>query len=80
MPDDVAVVGFDEVPWAIPGTLSLTTVTQPAYELGSTAALRLLQRLQHPEQVVRQEIVLAHQLHIGDSSRPREHSSATAVP
>jgi DNA-binding LacI/PurR family transcriptional regulator len=80
VPDDIAVVGFDEVPWAIPGTLSLTTVTQPAYELGSTAALRLLQRLQHPGQVVRQAIVLAHQLHIGDSSRPREHSSATAVP
>jgi LacI family transcriptional regulator len=79
VPDDIAVVGFDEVPWAIPGTLSLTTVTQPAYELGSTAALRLLQRLQHPGQVVRQEIILAHQLHIGDSSRPREHRSATAA-
>jgi LacI family transcriptional regulator len=79
VPDDVAVVGFDEVPWAIPGTLSLTTVTQPAYELGSTAALRLLQRLQHPGQVARQEIILAHKLHICDSSRPREHRSATAA-
>lgn len=79
VPADIAVVGFDEVPWAIPGTLSLTTVTQPSYALGSTAALRLLQRLQHPGQVVRQEIILAHQLHIGDSSRPREHRSVTAV-
>ena len=72
VPDDVAVVGFDEVPWAVPGSLALTTVTQPAYELGSTAALRLVQRLQHRGPLVRQEIILAHQLCIRDSSRRRE--------
>jgi DNA-binding LacI/PurR family transcriptional regulator len=71
VPDDVAVVGFDEVPWAVPGSLALTTVTQPAYELGSTAALRLIQRLQHRGPLVRQEIVLAHQLCIRDSSHRR---------
>jgi LacI family transcriptional regulator len=72
VPDDVAVVGFDEVPWAVPGSLALTTVTQPAYELGSTAALRLIQRLQHRGPLVCQEIILAHQLCIRDSSRRRE--------
>jgi LacI family transcriptional regulator len=72
VPDDVAVVGFDEVPWAVPGSLALTTVTQPAYELASTAALRLIQRLQYRGSLVRQEIILAHQLCIRDSSRSRE--------
>jgi len=71
IPDDVAVVGFDELPWTTPGSLSLTMVMQPAYELGSTAALRLIQRLEHPEQLARQEIVLAYRLQLGDSSRPR---------
>jgi LacI family transcriptional regulator len=75
VPEDIAVVGFDEVPWMPPGSVSLTTVMQPAYELGSTAALRLIQRLKHPEHVARQETVLTYRLQIGDSSRqqPREN-------
>lgn len=71
IPDDIAVVGFDDPPWLTPGSISLTTVTQPAYELGGAAALRLIQRLRQPGQLARQEIVLAHRLHLGDSSRPR---------
>lgn len=71
IPDDIAVVGFDEMPWAALSTISLTTVTQPVYEIGSTAALRLFQRLQHPTTFTRQEIVLAPALHIRNSSRPR---------
>lgn len=71
IPEDIAVVGFDEVPWITPGSVSLTTVMQPAYELGSTAALRLIQRLKHPDRLARQETVLSYRLHIGDSSRPR---------
>jgi len=70
VPEDIAVVGFDEMPWMSPGSISLTTITQPAYELGSVAALRLIQRLQSGP-LARQEIVLAHHLHVGDSSRAR---------
>ncbi len=71
IPDDIAVVGFDDAPWMTPGSVSLTTVMQPAYELGTTAALRLIQRLKHPEPLARQETVLAYRLQLGDSSRPR---------
>ncbi|MDQ2905782.1 MAG: LacI family DNA-binding transcriptional regulator [Ktedonobacteraceae bacterium] len=71
VPDDIAVVGFDEMPWATLSAISLTTVTQPVYELGSTAALRLFQRLQTPTAFTRQEIVLAATLRIRGSSRPR---------
>jgi DNA-binding LacI/PurR family transcriptional regulator len=75
VPEDIAVVGFDEFPWTLPGLVSLTTVTQPAYELGSVAANRLIQRLQHPGAVARQEIILAHHLRMGDSSRRRVQAS-----
>lgn len=74
IPDDIAIVGFDELPWAALRSISLTTVTQPAYELGSTAALRLFQRLQSSIQFTRQEIVLAPTLCIRGSSRPYTHS------
>ncbi len=73
IPDDVALVGFDETQWAIPEVISLTTVLQSAYELGSAAANRLIQRLQKPD-APRQEIVLQHQLSIGVSSAPRPTS------
>jgi LacI family transcriptional regulator len=70
VPEDVALVGFDEVRWAIPDLVAITTVTQPAYELGRAAALRLLQRLQQPD-IPRQEIILQHQLLMRSTSRPR---------
>lgn len=71
IPEDIAIVGFDEMPWAALSGVSLTTVTQPVYELGSTAALRLFQRLQEPSAFTKQEIVLTPTLQVRDSTRPR---------
>jgi len=68
VPDDIAVVGFDDAPWMSPGSVPLTTIVQPACELGAAAATRLVQRLRQPGVPARQEIILAHQLHIGGSS------------
>ncbi|WP_121371992.1 LacI family DNA-binding transcriptional regulator [Frondihabitans australicus] len=50
IPDDLSIVGFDDVPeaeWARP---QLTTVHQPIHEMGA-AALRMLLRLQQEERV-----------------------------
>jgi len=71
VPGDVAVVGFDEMPWSALSAISLTTVTQPVYELGSTAAMRLVQHLRSPEALTYQEITLATQLYPRASSRSR---------
>ena len=78
IPEDIAVVGFDEMPWATLGSVSLTTVTQPVYDIGSTAALRLFQRLQNKNAsaITRQEIVLAPTLNIRNSSRSRASVAA----
>jgi LacI family transcriptional regulator len=73
IPNDIGVVSFDEMPWASLSSISLTTVTQPVYELGSTAALRLFQRLQNANAntFTKQEILLAPTLCIRNSSQPR---------
>jgi LacI family transcriptional regulator len=71
IPDDIALVGYDGMPWVALESVSLTTVIQPAYEMGYTAAQRLFQRLQHPQALSRQEIVLSPTLSIRTSSRPR---------
>ncbi|MEU9451300.1 substrate-binding domain-containing protein [Streptomyces sp. NPDC048277] len=46
VPEDVSVVGFDDLPEARWGTPALTTVRQPLGEMAATA-LRLLVRLMH---------------------------------
>lgn len=70
-PDDLGLVAYDGMPWSEISAVSLTTVVQPIYELGSTAAMRLFQRMEHGEPLTRQEIVLAPQLIVRASSRRR---------
>ncbi len=49
VPDDVALAGFDDPPWAKLLAPPLTTVRQPAYEMGHRAAELLFQRLAAPD-------------------------------
>jgi LacI family transcriptional regulator len=41
VPEDVAIVGYDDIVYAASATVALTSVRQPAYEIGQ-AAMRLL--------------------------------------
>jgi LacI family transcriptional regulator len=45
IPDDVAVVGFDDIPYASNTDPALTTVRQPMHEMGAAAARMLLDRV-----------------------------------
>lgn len=45
VPDDVAVVGFDDLPLAMASDPQLTTVRQPMHAMGETAARLLLRHL-----------------------------------
>lgn len=70
IPDDIAVVGFDEMSWSRLLSPPLTTVAQPAYDLGLEAARLLLSRLTGYDGAAR-EVVLAPSLHIRASSSAR---------
>ena len=48
VPEDVAIVGFDDVPWADLVDPALTTVRQPLAELGTTAVGMLHARIASP--------------------------------
>ncbi len=45
IPDEISIVGFDDIPLAAMIRPALTTVSQPKYELGRLAAERLIGRL-----------------------------------
>ncbi|WP_309066212.1 LacI family DNA-binding transcriptional regulator [Microbacterium sp.] len=48
VPGDVAIVGFDDVDQARQAIVPLTTIRQPAYEIGRAAASALLRQLEEP--------------------------------
>lgn len=56
-PEDIAIVGFDDMPWAASLNPPLTAVAQPVEELGRTAAQLLLERLKDPQRFVRQVVL-----------------------
>jgi DNA-binding LacI/PurR family transcriptional regulator len=49
VPEDMALVGYDDVPWAKALNPPPTVMDQPGYEMGSRAAELLLQRLDAPD-------------------------------
>ena len=70
-PDDIAIVGFDDIPWADLVVPSLTTVAQPTYELGRTAGLLLKDRTASPGRPPT-TVTLPTKLHIRATSSPRK--------
>ncbi len=60
VPDDVAIVGFDNSPYATRGRIGLTTVAQPSLEMGVVMADTLLRLLagEHVEHVTMMETSL----------------------
>jgi len=70
VPVQMGVVGFDDVPWANLVRPSLSTVAQPTYELGRTAAELLVERITAPAR--RPSTVTLHtKLHVRESSGRR---------
>jgi DNA-binding LacI/PurR family transcriptional regulator len=50
VPEDVSVVGFDDIQWAAFGSPSLTTVRQPLAKMGQMAAETLIRKIEHKEE------------------------------
>lgn len=68
IPDDVALVGFDNIPWASLTRPQLTTVTQPTYQMGREAGRALASRIGGDDALPR-TIVLPPTLEVRESSR-----------
>lgn len=50
IPEQISLVGFDDMDWAASLRPPLTVIAQPAFEMGETAATLLLERIRNPEQ------------------------------
>jgi LacI family transcriptional regulator len=67
-PEDVAVAGFDDFPWAAAFRPRLTAVAQPAYEIGREAATLLFDRISGRRTGAPVEMVLKARLVVRDSA------------
>ena len=74
VPDDLSVVGFDDIPEASLVMPPLTTVRQPLKEMGATA-VRLLQRLMDEPDTTPRRTVLETELIVRGSTAPPPASS-----
>jgi LacI family transcriptional regulator len=78
VPDDLSVVGFDDLSWARYLCPPLTTVRQPGREMGRAAA-RLV--LDGPSEAAGPVLRIAPQLVVrGSTGPPRARAGATAAP
>lgn len=74
-PEDVSVMGFDDLDLAEMTNPSLSSVSQPGYQLGTTAARLLLDRVQGDTGPAK-HLVLATSLKIRDSIAPPADQTA----
>ena len=73
IPDEVALVGFDDMPWATSLNPPLTAIGQPSQDIGSAAADLLLGRIAHPDRTFRHvmlETTLVVRASSGTAVRP----------
>ena len=72
IPQDIAIVGYDDVPLAAHTSPPLTTVRQPTREQGKVAAEFLLRRMDAPGPVAREERIMECQLIVRESTAMAE--------
>ena len=70
VPEDVSVIGFDDIPWAQLNTPRLTSVAMPVEEMGEEAVAMLLRRIDNPAEAKRR-VVFNMSLAERDSVAPR---------
>jgi LacI family transcriptional regulator len=67
IPDDIAVVGFDDMPFSARALPPLTTMRQPIQQIGSVAAETLIDIIENPDLQHRHHIILTAELVIRQS-------------
>ncbi len=72
MPKDIGLVGFNNEPVTSLVTPSISSVEQPAFELGKAAAKLFLEQMHHDEDLSHIERVLKPKLIVRESSRRRK--------
>jgi LacI family transcriptional regulator len=69
VPDDVAIVGYDDIDFAAAAAVPLTSVRQPRQLIGRTAAELIIAETHDPDRHEHQHVVFTPELVVRESSR-----------
>jgi hypothetical protein len=70
VPGDLAIVGYDDIDFAADSAVPLTSIRQPKYELGQTAAQLILEEADAPAEHEHRRFVFTPELITRASSQP----------
>jgi len=75
VPNDIAIVGYDDIDFAAAAAVPLSSVRQPRYQIGSTAAQLLLEEALAQDTHKHRQVIFQPELEVRRSSqaRPRAH-------
>ena len=68
-PAQIALAGFDDLPWTRLVEPGITVIAQPTYDLGQAAIDLLLQRIAHPAQSMRRVVMRGELIERGSSAK-----------
>ncbi|MFO1419540.1 MAG: LacI family DNA-binding transcriptional regulator [Candidatus Competibacteraceae bacterium] len=68
-PEQIALAGFDDLPWTRLVEPGITVIAQPTYDLGQAAIELLLQRIAHPAQSMRRVVMRGELIERGSSAK-----------
>ncbi|QWU13561.1 transcriptional regulator, LacI family [Paenibacillus sophorae] len=69
VPEDVSIMGFDDIPIAGAYRPALTTIRQPVYDLGAGSAQMLLKQIREKDNYIREAKILPHEIIERESCR-----------
>lgn len=69
IPEDVSVIGYDDIDFAANATVPLTSIAQPKYQLGYAAAKLVISECENPEKHAHQKIQFQPHLIVRNSTR-----------
>jgi DNA-binding LacI/PurR family transcriptional regulator len=69
IPDDISLIGFDDIVEVSRVRPKLSTVAQPIYKMGVITAEILFERLENTDHLPRKKAVLDHKIVIRESTR-----------
>ena len=70
VPDDISLIGFDDIPWAKYSDPPLTTIQLPAEEIAQSACTLLMELIQDGHQNKQHQIILDTELVVRKSCKP----------
>lgn len=70
VPNELAIVGYDDIEFAAAAAVPLTSIRQPSSQLGDAATKLLIEEVTKPAEHTHRQVVFEPQLVVRDSTRP----------